>query len=104
MVGLSIYQNCLFFHSLIQQALNIADKDRYGRTVAEVFVPISEEEEIAVNREMLLAGMAYDYKQYSKKCFNGHLYEGLEESARKEKKGVWANPNSIPPWEHRRNK
>jgi endonuclease YncB( thermonuclease family) len=84
--------------------LNIADKDRYGRTVAEVFVPISEDEEIAVNGEMLLAGMAYHYARYSGNCFNGHLYSSFEEMARKEKKGVWADSNNIPPWEHRRNK
>jgi endonuclease YncB( thermonuclease family) len=84
--------------------LNIADKDRYGRTVAEVFVPISQEEEIAVNGEMLLAGMAYHYAQYSGSCPNGHLYEGLEKQAKTQKIGVWSNPNNIPPWEHRRNK
>ena len=41
----------------------VTDTDRYGRTVAEIFVSDGDKE-IFVNGEMVRSGMAYDYKRY----------------------------------------
>ena len=70
-------------------------KDRYGRVLGEVYIG-----NINVNEEMLKAGYAWHFKKYSK---DKHLAE-LETLARKQKKGLWADPNPIPPWEWRKRK
>lgn len=45
------------------------EKDRYGRTVADVFVSLPDtEEEIHLNSPMVLDGMAYHYEKYSDIC------------------------------------
>ena len=64
-------------------------KDRYGRTIAWVYVG-----EKCLNRELLKAGLAWHYKQYSK---DRDLAE-LEEEAREKAIGLWSDHNSIPPW------
>jgi len=53
--------------------LSIAEEDRYGRKVAEVFVPTKTkygQGETAVNGEMVKAGMAHFYKRYKSACPN----------------------------------
>lgn len=78
--------------------------DRYGRTVAEVFVPLADtEEEIHLTSQMVLDGYAYHYERYSRSCPNGHLLAGAEEQARSRSEGVWANPNAVKPWDYRQN-
>ena len=80
----------------------ITDKDRYGRTVAEIFVSDGEKE-IFVNGEMIRVGLAYDYKQYSGKCPNKEALDTAQKIAEANKAGVWSNPNSIAPWVYRKN-
>jgi endonuclease YncB( thermonuclease family) len=77
------------------------EKDRYGRTVAEVFVYLDANEHIHANTEMLSAGMAWHYKKYSKNCLSPDLLEVAEANARENKLGVFAS-NSKPPWEWRK--
>jgi endonuclease YncB( thermonuclease family) len=73
-------------------------KDRYGRTVAVVTVPGG------VLQEMLLdAGLAWVYPQYCKDTFCG-AWERKQSVARKARKGLWADPDPVPPWEWRRAK
>ena len=72
----------------------ITDKDRYGRTVAEIFVSDGEKE-IFVNGEMIRVGLAYDYKQYSGKCPNFEALDTAQKIAEVNKAGVWSNPNSV---------
>ena len=80
------------------------EKDRYGRTVAEIFVPVvGAEEEIPLTGQMVRDGMAYHYAQYSGNCPNGVLLAGTEEIAKAEKLGVWAGEYQLP-WEYRRQK
>jgi len=81
----------LVFKRLVEvKALN---KDRYGRTIAWVYV-----NDTCLNEELLKAGLAWHYKRYSKEK-NLSL---LEEKARVMKIGLWSDPHSIPPWEWRR--
>jgi hypothetical protein len=75
--------------------VEVVDTDRYGRTVGEVFVG-----EVDVNLEMVRAGHAWAYTEYS------HSLEvtELENQARAAKRGLWALPldQRDPPWIWRR--
>ena len=50
-----------------------------------------------VNRKLVKPGLAWWYKKYSK---DGSL-GALEQEAREAKRGLWAEPNPIPPWIYR---
>lgn len=92
----------LYLSSLIfgkEVTVRVVNKDRYGREVASVFY----KNEPSVNLEMLSAGYAWAYLSYIKKRFRP-LYQEYEWLAKKDKKGLWADPNPTPPWEFRRNK
>jgi endonuclease YncB( thermonuclease family) len=77
------------------------EKDRYGRTVAEVFVYMNDNEHLDVNTEMVSAGMAWHYKKYSKNCPSHEQLGWAEANAKKDKLGVFAG-NFEPPWEWRK--
>jgi endonuclease YncB( thermonuclease family) len=70
-------------------------KDRYGRTIAWVYVSGT-----SLNEELLRVGLAWHYKKYSKES---HLAE-LEEEARVARAGLWSDPHAVPPWDFRRGK
>jgi len=72
------------------------EKDRYGRYIAVLW----NEKGKNVNKEMVKRGMAWHFKKYS----NDNSYDLLERLARKNKTGLWADPNPIPPWEWRKPK
>lgn len=78
------------------------EKDRYGRTVAEVFVqkPNSQEETF-VNEEMTRAGLAYHYSRYSSRCVNREAIERGEAIAQSKKAGVWGGSYQKP-WDFRK--
>lgn len=67
--------------------------DRHRRTVADVLLPDGTN----VSRELLKAGFAWWYKQYSKDETLG----ALEQEAREGKRGLWAGANPLPPWVYR---
>jgi micrococcal nuclease len=71
------------------------DTDRYGRTIAFVFVGSTD-----LNKELLKAGLAWHYKQYSR---DPELAK-LEFEARSKKVGLWKEPDQIAPWEWRKMK
>ncbi|WP_083602526.1 MULTISPECIES: thermonuclease family protein [Cyanophyceae] len=80
------------------------EKDRYGRTVAELFVPAKgKDDDIFLNGEMVRAGMAYHYQRYSGNCPNKNAIAVAEEMAKSAKAGVWRDPNSQKPWDWRKN-
>lgn len=81
--------------------LNPIEKDRYGRTVAEVFAQDSRNTAINLNLQMVRDGYAWHYEQYSGNCPTGKDYAIAQELARKERLGVW-NGNHQAPWEWRR--
>jgi endonuclease YncB( thermonuclease family) len=80
------------------------EKDGYGRTIAEVFIPTGKgDEEIPVNGMMIRSGYAYYYAQYSKNCAeNAVTYENLELEAQRSRVGVWKNSNAMKPSEFRK--
>jgi micrococcal nuclease len=70
------------------------DRDRYGRTVAWVWVDGQ-----SLNKELVKAGFAWWYRYYA---LNDEELRTLEAKARKDKLGLWSQPNPIPPWKFRR--
>jgi endonuclease YncB( thermonuclease family) len=74
------------------------DIDRYNRLVA--LVTVSER---LVNEELLNAGFAWVYTRYCVRPIC-EKWRALESEAREARRGLWADPNPIPPWEFRRKK
>jgi micrococcal nuclease len=68
------------------------DTDRYGRTVARVYVETKD-----VSLELVKAGFAWHYKQYS----NDPTLSQAEIEARNARAGLWADPHAVAPWEFR---
>ena len=78
------------------------DRDRYGRTVAEVLFETPQGEQ-SVQEEMLKAGFAYHYKQYSDNCLNGDVFADAEEMGKAQQRGVWKLANGGErPWDYRK--
>ena len=77
-----------------QASIKVVDTDRYGRTVGEVSCGATN-----ANEAMVRSGMAWVYRKYAK-GYPG-LYK-LEDEAKASKRGVWADPNPVPPWEWRK--
>jgi endonuclease YncB( thermonuclease family) len=80
------------------------DRDRYGRSVAEVLLD-SPSGEQSVQEEMLKAGMAYHYKQYSDNCHNRDVFDSAEAIGRSQQRGVWQlQGGGQRPWDYRTNR
>jgi len=71
------------------------DKDRYGRTVADVWLQDGR----SLNREMVRNGMAWWYRKYA---VNDLALARLEADARQAKRGLWGQADPQPPWEWRK--
>jgi len=69
-------------------------KDRYGRTLGTIITPTG----LNVNQELVAAGYAWMYREYS----SDRVLDSLETIAKAEKRGLWADPKAIPPWEFRK--
>lgn len=69
-------------------------KDRYGRTLARLYV-----DDLDVSAEMVRQGAAWVYRKYTKDPI---LY-AAEDEAKAHKRGLWTLPDPLPPWEYRRN-
>ncbi len=75
-----------------QVRLDITDKDRYGRSIARVWVGTTD-----ANREMIRCGYAWAYRKY---LTDTTLLDD-EASSRRVKNGLWADVDPTPPWEFR---
>ena len=78
--------------------VKVMDTDRYGRTVALVAV-----NKQILNEELLKAGYAWVYYQYCHEMIC-HAWADYQFAAKLDKRGLWADPDPIPPWEFRRKK
>lgn len=79
-----------------------ADTDRYGRTLGTVYVEgsfpgVVDAGYVNANAYMVQAGMAWAYRQY---LLSRALLD-TEAQARKKKRGLWADPSPVAPWEWR---
>ncbi len=71
------------------------ERDIYQRIVGKVIYQGRD-----INLEMLMCGLAWHYKQYSK----DPKYAEAEKRARQAKLGLWRDPAPIPPWQFRKNR
>ena len=71
----------------------VESTDRYGRLVGRVHAGRED-----VSLELIRAGYAWHYKQYS----NDPMLRDAEEQARSARRGIWADSRPTPPWEFRR--
>jgi micrococcal nuclease len=69
------------------------DRDRYGRVVGRVTIGGK-----LVNAEMVRSGLAWRYVTYDKR----NEFGGLEEDARRDRRGLWADAHPVAPWEWRK--
>lgn len=75
------------------KVLNEGVVDRYGRLIGVIINAYNQN----VNKEVVREGLAWHYKQYS----TDSSYALLENKARENKLGLWADENPVPPWEWR---
>ena len=75
--------------------VKVMDTDRYGRTVALVAV-----NKQILNEELLKAGYAWVYYQYCHEMIC-HAWADYQFAAKLDKRGLWRDPDPIPPWEFR---
>ncbi|WP_070697969.1 thermonuclease family protein [Xanthomonas campestris] len=80
---------------VFRQSVTVADagRDRYGRVLGTVYVF-----GVNVNAEMVRQGMAWVYRQYA----TDRSLFALEDEARAGRRGLWADPSPVPPWQFRR--
>ncbi len=69
------------------------DNDRYGRVIARVTIGVK-----LVNAEMVRAGLAWRYVTYDKR----NEFGGLEDDARRQRRGLWADAHPVAHWEWRK--
>jgi endonuclease YncB( thermonuclease family) len=76
-------------------------KDKYGRNVGKVTLDGRD-----INLEQINRGMAWFYREYAKELNpqDAKLYEQAEANAKSAKRGLWVDPNPMPPWEFRHGK
>jgi endonuclease YncB( thermonuclease family) len=72
-------------------------QDKYRRTLADVFLLDGTN----VNHELVKGGWCWWYRKYAS---GDTELEKLEKDAREAKKGLWADPHPVPPWEWRQPK
>ena len=71
-------------------------RDRYGRTIARV---VSDGRDVSM--QMVETGMAHWYQQYAK---HDTELQSAQTKAKSTKLGVWSAPDTIVPWEYRKQK
>ena len=69
--------------------------DRYGRTIADVSLP----DGLSVNLELVRNGWCWWYQKYAP---DNVILAELQRRARRSGRGLWADPNPVPPWEWRK--
>lgn len=74
--------------------------DRYGRLVGKLLSTKGTD----INLEQVKRGMAWHYKDYQREQppEDRASYAAAEEEARESRRGLWAAPNPIAPWQFRR--
>ena len=70
-------------------------QDKYGRTLADVIL----RDETHVNHELVKEGWCWWYRKYAP---DDTVLEPLETEARERKKGLWVDPQPVPPWDWQR--
>ena len=69
--------------------------DKYKRTLGDVILP----DGMNLNQELVKQGWCWWYRKYAP---GDTVLEGLEDQARAARKGLWADPQPVPPWVFRK--
>jgi len=77
-------------------ALQVIDRDDYGRTVARVLLDGED-----VNLAMVRSGLAWHYRHH---CPDDRALAEAEAEARDARRGLWADAQPQAPWEWRRHR
>lgn len=76
--------------------LQITGIDKYNRILA--YTNLTEHQE--ASWEMVVMGFAWHFKKYN----SDELLRVAENVARIEQRGLWSDPNPVPPWDFRKQK
>ena len=68
--------------------------DKYKHTIGDVFLS----NRMNLNQDLVKQGWWW-YRMYA---LEDTVLEGLETAAREARKGLWADPQPVPPWEWRK--
>ena len=85
-------------------------RDRYGRTVAKVWVSPPDcqrcPKTLDAGLAVLTSGLAWHYKKYQNEQSpeDRERYAFSEDEARSKHAGLWAEANPAPPWEWRKSR
>lgn len=86
------YASGLIFGRTVTVA--VFGRDRYGRTIGDAVLADGRN----LSREMVRAGLAWQYREYSK----DKEIAALEAEARASKRGLWADARPVAPWDWRK--
>lgn len=89
--------------------VSVVDKDRYGRIVGIVYVPVpgpNGEIVIDVDLAQIESGHAWAYRSYLRTlpAETAKRYVAAEDNAKARRQGLWIEKDPDPPWEWRREK
>jgi len=70
-------------------------KDRYKRIIGRVFLLSGD----TLSRELVKAGKCWWYRKYAP---DDETLSDLEDEAKAARRGLWADPDPVPPWEWRK--
>ena len=81
----------------LEKAVKVTElgRDKYHRLLGEVVLPDGR----MLNRELVREGACWWYQKYAP---GDMVLQGLENAARAERKGLWVDPQPVPPWEWRK--
>ena len=79
--------------------VDLRKKDQYGRHLGVIYSG-----GVDINQGMIQDGYAWFYKHYAKEQPKEEAlrYAKAEADARSKQRGLWADPNPVPPWEFRK--
>ena len=83
-----------------QVVVQWSKRDRYGRIVGQVVLPDGTDANLA----QLQAGLAWFFRRYEREIDEPtrRVYSEAETVARAQKRGLWSDLASTPPWDFRR--
>jgi micrococcal nuclease len=74
--------------------LRATGRDKHRRTLGTVF-----DGQLNVNHELVKEGWCWWFRKFVPK---DEVLKRSEQEAKEAKKGLWADPNPVPPWLYRR--
>ena len=79
--------------------VDLRKKDQYGRHLGVIYIG-----GVDINQSMIQDGYAWFYKHYAKEQpkEEAQRYAKAEADARSKQRGLWSDPNPVPPWEFRK--